>query len=192
MRSAAVPAGGRDLEAAARFSNGNAVRYRDGGHPRQRFLTPAYVLEPVRQALGGVIGLDPCTEPDNPAGAELFYTIADDGLMQPWDTETIFVNPPYNRAPEPWADRCIEAAAAGSSVVLLMPAATDTRIWQRAASTGSAVCFIRGRVKFGVPRSNGRQYAASHPSALIGWNTGLAPCGHLGLLVGLAGRAGGA
>jgi hypothetical protein len=70
-----------------------------------------------------------------------------------------------------------------------MPAATDTRIWQRAVSTASAVCFIRGRVKFGVPRANGRQYAASHPSALIGWNAGLAPCRHLGLLVDLSGRA---
>jgi hypothetical protein len=28
------------MDSAARFSNGNAVRYRDDTHPRQRFLTP--------------------------------------------------------------------------------------------------------------------------------------------------------
>lgn len=42
--------------------------------------------------------------------------------------------------------------------------------------------LIRGRVKFGVLRKNGRQEAASHPSALIGWNVDLTPCAHLGFL----------
>ena len=50
----------------------------------------------------------------------------------------------------------------------------------------------RGRVhpgpgKFGVLRPNRRQAAASHPSALIGWNTALGPCAHLGLLLPLGG-----
>ncbi|AXQ64156.1 hypothetical protein I5H56_gp099 [Mycobacterium phage KristaRAM] len=33
--------------------------------------------------------------------------------------------------------------------------------------------FIKGRVKFGVLRNNGRQEAASHPSVLFGWNVHL-------------------
>ena len=58
-----------------------------------------------------------------------------------------------------------------------------TICWQAAAGSADAVVFIKGRVKFGIPRSNGRQKAANHPSSLIGWGTDLRPCAHLGLLV---------
>lgn len=51
----------------------------------------------------------------------------------------------------------------------------DTRIFQQALSTATAVVFIRGRVKFGVLRPSRRQAAASHPSALLGWNVDLTP-----------------
>jgi hypothetical protein len=169
--------------ASARFSN--AVRYRPEAHDAQCQITPGYVLDPVTEALGGVIGLDPCTTPDNPAGAERFYCPPADGAELPWDAPSIFVNPPYSRARERWVHRCIAAGEAGSAVVLLMPSATDTRIWQHAAASATAVVFVKGRVKFGVLRPNRRQAAASHPSALIGWNTDLAPCAHLGLLVPL-------
>lgn len=162
-----------------RFAS-NDVRYRDGEHPAQTQFTPNYVLDPVRIDLGGAIGLDPCTTEDNPVGAERFYTVSDDGLSQPWDAETIFVNPPYSKAREPWVDRCIRAAANGATVILLIPAATDTRIFQKAVSTSTAVVFVKGRVKFGVLRPNRRQVAASHPSALIGWNVDLAACSALG------------
>lgn len=166
------------MSAAHRFNNG--VRYRDDHHPNQTQLTPAYVLDPVRVALGGSIGLDPCTEPDNPTGAERFYTPPQDGAVLPWDAESAFVNPPYSKARERWVERCIQAAADGTRVVLLMPAATDTRIFQRAMRSSSAVVFVKGRLKFGVLRPNRRQVAASHPSALIGWNVDMTACEHLG------------
>lgn len=166
-------------DASRRFSNN--LRYRSEDHENQCQLTPAYVLDPVRAALGGVIGLDPCTVPDNPVKAGRFYCPPADGAAEPWDAGAIFVNPPYSKARERWVRRCIEAGLAGSSVVLLMPAATDTRIFQDALATATAVVLIRGRVKFGVLRDNRRQAAASHPSALIGWNTDLEPCSPLGL-----------
>lgn len=165
-------------DAAHRFSND--LRYRDGHHPNQRQLTPPYVLEPVRASLGGSIGLDPCTEPDNPTDAVAFFTVADDGLTASWDAKTIYVNPPYGKAREPWVERCINAAEDGKAVVLLIPSHTDTRVFQRALSTCSWVCFIKGRVKFGVLRKNRRQEAASHPSALIGWNADPTPVAQLG------------
>lgn len=153
----------------------------------QRQLTPAYVLEPVREALGGVIALDPCTEPDNPTGATRFYTVDDDGLSQPWAwADSVYVNPPYGEARGAWVDRAMEVAAAGTLVVMLIPAHTDTRIFQKALSTASALVLIKGRVKFGVLRDNRRQEAASHPSALIGWNVTLEACKHLGRLIPLA------
>jgi DNA N-6-adenine-methyltransferase (Dam) len=165
-------------QAGHRFSND--LRYRDDAHPAQDQLTPAYVLDRVREDLGGVIELDPCTTPDNPVGALRFFAPPDDGAAAIWDARTCFVNPPYSRARERWVRRCILAGHHGAMVILLMPAATDTRCFQSALATASDVVFIRGRVKFGVLRPNRRQAAASHPSALIGWNTSLVSCATLG------------
>jgi len=170
--------------ASHRFNND--LRYRDGQHPQQTQLTPAYVLEPVRHALGGTIDLDPCTLPDNPVGARHFFALPQDGLAGSWERSRIYVNPPYGKAREPWATRCMEAGAEGRRVVLLIPAATDTRLFQRCLRSASSVCFLRGRVKFGVLRPNRRQQAASHPSALIAWNCDLSPyCDELGFTMRL-------
>lgn len=172
--------------ASHRFNND--LRYRSGDHDHQRQLTPPYVLEPVRAALGR-IGLDPCTEPDNPTGADMFYTVDDDGLSSPWCGlhwhPSIFVNPPYSKAREPWAQLCMNAGFLGQRVVLLIPSHTDTRLWYRLMRSASAVCFIRGRVKFGVLRSNRRQEAASHPSALVCWNLDPSPLSALGTVLAL-------
>jgi hypothetical protein len=154
--------------AAHRFNND--LRYRGDEHPNQVQLTPPYALEPIRAALGGTIGLDPCTEPDNPTGAERFYALPVDGAEQPWDAASIFVNPPYSKAKERWVLRCIEAGEAGARVALLIPAHPDTRIFQKALRSADAVVFVKGRLKFGVKRDNGRQKASSHPSAILTWN----------------------
>lgn len=173
------------INAAHRFDN--SLRYRDEKHPNQLRLTPTYVLEPIRQALGGEIALDPCTEPDNPCGAAFFYTPPQDGATLPWDVETIFCNPPYGKARERWVKRCIQAGQEGRQVVLLMPAHPDTRIFHEALATSSSICFIKGRVKFRVLRPNRRQAAASHPSVIIGWNISLEPCSVLGTVIQLGG-----
>lgn len=176
--------GGRGTDVIASHRFNNDLRYRDGEHANQRQLTPPYVLEPVRESLGGVIYLDPCTEPDNPCGAVTFFTVDDDGLAASWrGASTVYVNPPYSRAKEPWVRACIEAGGRGQQVVLLIPSHTDTRIFHEAMETATSTCFIKGRVKFGVLRKNRRQEAASHPSALIGWNTDLTPCAVLGRVV---------
>jgi hypothetical protein len=80
-------------------------------------LTPAYILEPVRRLLGS-IELDPCTEPDNPTGATRFYSPPEDGCALPWNTRSIWCNPPYGEVRERWVDRCIAEAGRGARVVL--------------------------------------------------------------------------
>lgn len=169
------------MTAPTRFDNG--LRYRDEDHPAQTALTPAYLLDPIRADLGGVIGLDPCTTPDNPVDALRFHTPPVDGAAEDWTAVSVYCNPPYGKVRDRWVDRCIEAGAAGIPTILLIPAAADTRTWQRAAASANAVVFVRGRVKFGTLRPNRRQVAASHPSSLIGWNTDLAACSALGMAV---------
>jgi hypothetical protein len=158
--------------ASHRFDN--AKRRRPEHHVRQSILTPSYILEPVRRLLDG-IELDPCTEPDNPTGADRFYCSPQDGCELPWDARTVFCNPPYGEVRGRWVDRCIAESGRGVRTVLLMPAHTDTRFFQTAFSACTTCLFLKGRVKFGVLRENRRQEAASHGSALFGFGVDLAP-----------------
>jgi hypothetical protein len=141
-------------------------------------LTPAYVLEPIRELLGG-IGLDPCTEPDNPTKADAFYCLPTDGCSMPWDAETVFCNPPYGEARKRWVERCVTEGAK-RKVVLLIPSHTDTRVCQLALQSCCSVLFVRARLRFGVLRENGRQEAASHGSAIFSFGVDVAPLRELG------------
>lgn len=160
----------------------NAKRRRPDDHERQRRLTPAYVLEPVRQLLGGRIGLDPCNEPDNPTGAVVFFCLPQDGCALPWEADTVFVNPPYGEAKDRWVMKSI-AEGRNRAIVLLIPAATETDTFQRALGACKSVVLVRARLRFGVPRSNGRQEAASHASALFGFGVDVAPLHKLGVVM---------
>lgn len=168
------------MRAAARFDN--EKRRRSDHHARQAMLTPPYVLEAVRQLLGG-IGLDPCTEVDNPTKADNFFCLPWDGCALPWDDATIFCNPPYGEARDRWVNRCVIEAKSGKLIVLLIPAHPDTRTFQKALLACTSVLFVRGRLKFGILRDNGRQEAASHGSALIGFNVDLSPLSNLGAVL---------
>ena len=167
---------GRLPVAAHRFDN--AKRRRPDHHARQAMLTPPYVLEPVRELLGG-IGLDPCTEPDNPTGAATWYSLPADGCALPWDASTVWCNPPYGEARNRWVDRCI-AEGAHRKVVLLIPAHTETRAFQRALKACTSVLLVQSRLRFGVLRESGQQEAASHGSAMFGFGVDLSPLRGLG------------
>lgn len=136
-------------------------------------LTPPYLLEPLRDLMGG-FGLDPCTEPDNPTGAMFHYYLPMDGCDLPWIGSNVFCNPPYGEARDRWVDRCI-LVGREKPVALLIPAHTDTRTMQRAMRACTSVLFVKGRLKFGVLRENRRQEAASHGSALFGFGLDLSP-----------------
>lgn len=165
--------------AAYRFDN--EKRRRPDSHARQAMLTPPYLLEPVRELLGG-IGLDPCTEPDNPTKAGQFYCLPTDGCAQPWDAETVWCNPPYWEARNRWVDKCI-AEGERRKVLLLIPAHTETRTFQRALQACTSVLLIKSRLRFGVLRDNGRQEAASHGSALFGFGVDVSPLAAMGTIL---------
>lgn len=163
--------------AAHRFDN--AKRRRPDEHARQAMLTPEYVLEPVRAMFGGIIGLDPCTEPDNPTRAQKFYHLPMDGCVLPWDADTVWCNPPYGEAKDRWVKRCI-AEGIWRRVALIIPAHTETRTFQYALGACHSVVFVRSRLRFGVLRENRRQEAASHGSAIFGFGVDVSPLAKLG------------
>lgn len=160
------------INAIHRFDN--AKRRRPDSHIRQAMLTPDYVLDAVRSVLGG-IDLDPCTEPSNPTNATVFYHLPQDGAVMPWTESRIFCNPPYGEARNRWVMRCIAEAKNGKQIALLIPSHTETKIFQTALMFCQSILLIRARLRFGVLRENRRQEAASHGSALFGFNIDFNP-----------------
>jgi hypothetical protein len=61
------------------------------------WCTPPWILEAVREAFAvWQIGLDPCSNERSLVGAEREFRLPEtDGLSQPWNARTIFVNPPF-------------------------------------------------------------------------------------------------
>jgi DNA N-6-adenine-methyltransferase (Dam) len=168
------------MSGVARHRFDNAKRRRPEGHKRQAMLTPEYVLDPIRRLFGGRIGLDPCTDPDNPTDAAKFYCLPADGCVLPWDAPSVFCNPPYGLARDRWVNRCV-VEGRERPVVLLIPAHTETRIFQRALQACRSVVFVCARLRFGVLRENRRQEAASHGSAIFGFGIDVEPLATLGV-----------
>ena len=114
------------------------------------YFTPEEVLKLVRAtAADGVIGLDPCTSPDNPCKARDAWTITHNGLTQSWaDLGLVYVNPPYGASLGAWALKIRDEAAKGAEIIACLPARTDTAWFRISVAKADAVCFWWGRIKF--------------------------------------------
>jgi phage N-6-adenine-methyltransferase len=126
-----------------------------------RHNTPRWLVEQIADFLGG-IELDPCTDESNPCGAERFYTEATDGLAQPWQARSCYVNSPYGREIGLWQTKLVEEYQRGNvdEAITLVPARTDTKWWSGLAEYPA--CFLRGRLQF-----NDCGQSAPFPSALV-------------------------
>ena len=105
--------------------------------------------------------LDVCALPEN-AKCEKYYTPQENGLSQPW-RGTVWCNPPYGRQIGSWVRRAWLSSAVGSTVVMLLPARTDTKWFHEYVynKTRVEIRFIPGRLKFG-----GAENSAPFPSML--------------------------
>lgn len=106
--------------------------------------------------------LDVCADENNHK-CEHYYTKEIDGLIRPW-VGTIWCNPPYGRKIGEWVRRALFASVAGNTVVMLLPARTDTKwfhdyIYKR---DNVEIRFIKGRLKFG-----GCKNSAPFPSMVV-------------------------
>lgn len=85
--------------------------------------------------------------------------------------ETVFCNPPYGRSVAEWVRKCsMEASRKDTTVVMLLPARTDTRWFQQFILNRAEVRFLKGRLRFetnGVPGDS-----APFPSMIIVMRTG--------------------
>lgn len=92
---------------------------------------------------------------------EKYYTEKENGLLQNWDNEKVWCNPPYGRKIGEWVKKASESKGL---VVMLIPARTDTKwfhdyIYQK---ENVEIRFIKGRLKFGESTNS-----APFPSMIV-------------------------
>jgi ParB family chromosome partitioning protein len=113
------------------------------------WYTPPQYIEAARDVMGG-IDLDPATCETAQANvrAKKFFTSDDDGLSKKW-TGNVWLNPPYGKdLIGHFAAKVVEESQRFEQAVILINNATDTAWFHEIASIASAVCLIRGRIKF--------------------------------------------
>lgn len=97
-----------------------------------------------------------------------YFTPETDGLSQSWDVGgAVFCNPPYGRQIGAWVEKAYtEATRGGYTVVLLIPARTDTQYFHDFIYRKAEIRFIRGRLKFTDEEGNAKQ-SAPFPSMVV-------------------------
>ena len=104
--------------------------------------------------------LDVCAIPEN-AKCKKFYTPEQDGLSQPWDG-TCWCNPPYGREIGKWVRGALFASVSVYTVVMLLPARTDTKWFHDYIYKRVEIRFVKGRLKFGNSKNS-----APFPSMVV-------------------------
>lgn len=106
--------------------------------------------------------LDPCSTHEN-AKCYKHFTIEEDGLLQDWGNEVVFCNPPYGRQIKDWIKKAYEESQKdNTTVVMLIPARTDTIYFHEYIYHKAEIRFIKGRLKFGDAKN-----AAPFPSMVV-------------------------
>ena len=127
------------------------------------WATPQAVFDELNKEFN--FTLDPAATSEN-AKCQRFFTKEQDGLKQDWSGETVFCNPPYGREIRKWVEKCYnEHIKHNITVVMLIPARTDTTYFHEYIYNRSEIRFIKGRIKF---IQNGKEGdAAPFPSMIV-------------------------
>lgn len=83
-----------------------------------------------------------------------------DGLKIKWHG-SILLNPPFSNQRE-WVEKAIAEVPNCQSIILLLPARTDTKLFHDLIYNKYMIKFIKGRLKFG-----GSKNSAPFPSMLV-------------------------
>lgn len=106
------------------------------------WATPQLFFDELDREFG--FTLDVCAIPEN-AKCKHFFSPYMDGLKQEWQG-VCWCNPPYGKEIGKWVEK---AANSDATVVMLLPARTDTKWFHDYILGNAEIRFIRGRLKFG-------------------------------------------
>jgi len=129
-------------------SSGVHVGYNSG---ENEWYTPSPIIELARNTMGS-IDTDPASSDmaNKIVKATKYFTIENNGLLQVWNGN-VWMNPPYSQPlieqftstlVKKYKDKEIQQAC------VLVNNATETSFYQEMLQSCTAVCFIKGRVKF--------------------------------------------
>ena len=109
--------------------------------------------------------LDPCADESNHK-CDRYFTKEDDGLVQDWGGATVFCNPPYGSEIKKWVKKSYEESLKpNTTVVMLIPARTDTSYFHEYIYHKAEIEFVRGRLHF-----NESKQGAPFPSMVVIFN----------------------
>ena len=121
--------------------------------------TPQSFFDALNEDVG--FETDVCALPEN-AKCARYFTPEDNGLAQTW-TGVCWCNPPYGREIGKWVQKAaMSANKNGATVVMLLPARTDTKWFHRYIYGKAEIRFIAGGLKFG-----GGKHNAPFPSMVV-------------------------
>lgn len=134
--------------------------------------TPPAILGPVRRAYCEAptyrIGLDPCSQPDNPIGADQFWCLENgqDGLANTWLREpaanVVFVNPPFSQM-KLWAAKAAAEAETGVRMVVVAKAAFCTA-WFKVLLRASRGVVLVAPERIAYLKPDGGEGVANSPT----------------------------
>jgi ParB family chromosome partitioning protein len=113
------------------------------------WYTPPEFIERARAVLGE-IDLDPatCAKAQGNVRATRYFTAEDDGLAHEWHGR-VFLNPPFARMAA-FVEKLLAEIDAGRvfAAILLTNSNTSSTWFHRVAEDSSAICLMRGRIRF--------------------------------------------
>ena len=99
------------------------------------------------------------------------FTPEDDGLIQNWymGGGAVYCTPHYGKEIGCWVKKAYEEAQKGTTIVMLIPARTDTKYFHEYIYHKAEIRFVKGRLKFtdenGTPKGT-----APFPSMVVIYN----------------------
>lgn len=135
---------------------------------REDYGTPDWLFELLDKEFN--FTLDAAASKEN-ALCKKFYTEKDNGFMQSWKDETVFINPPYNQKDlHSFIEKAsVELMTHLTTSVLLVPLKSDQKWFNNLViNYATEIRFINGRVRF-KGAIQGAQFASA---VVIFQNTG--------------------
>ena len=110
--------------------------------------TPSSLFDEINKEFGFTI--DVAASPGN-AKVATYITEDQDAMKVSWGGEVCWLNPPYGKGYKlsAWVKKAYEESLNGATVVMLIPARTNTEWFHSYCLKYGEVRFIKGRPKFG-------------------------------------------
>lgn len=137
------------------------------------WCTPQYVFDSLDQEFHFVLDAA-ATDKNKKCG--LFYSPENSGMDHSWNVGgAVFCNPPYGRQIGKWVKKAFEESKLGVTIVMLIPARTDTSYFHDYIYGKAEIRFIKGRIRFADEYGN-TSAPAPFPSMIVIYNAKLKGC----------------